>query len=318
MRAWILGCSFVWLGAGLVACGEPEQADEASATEALARPPSGKIRTPSGDFDAACVHEIPAGAVVGLDGAVSVNGAVVARHAPCAVNPAMRAPRVVGQGLQPPTTNGWVEASWANAATIGGLTYFNQLDANFSVPNAPAANVGQLIYLFPSVEANGAAILQPVLQYGSNGAFGGNYWTLASWYVNATNGYWSTPVTVNAGDSITSYIKLLDGSNSGFDFWVVSGTDTTLSRTSGTAFYTPKTPFNSAQQGVLEVYNVSGCNAYPSTGYMIFTNVTATQAGPHWNNYNPVTPAYWAASPSCGFQVTNFGSGGSEGTTLAF
>jgi hypothetical protein len=249
------------------------------------------------------------------------DGRQVARFTPCTVQQALVLPRITKPGLQPPTTNGWVEASWANATTISGLTYFNSLTASFTVPSAPSTAAGQLIYLFPSVEANGAAILQPVLQWGNNGWFGGNYWTLASWYVSATTAVFSTPVTVSAGDSITGFIRMT-GSGSSTDSWVVSGTDTVSGVSSGTGFATPKTPFNSAQQGVLEVYNVSACTSYPAAGDIIFSNVTATQAGPAWNTYNAVAPgwfpAYWSASPSCSFQVSDFGSGGTTGTTLYF
>jgi hypothetical protein len=309
--------------AGASACGEPplDQGEEtvANVSQAVAAP--GKLRTPAGEFDLSCAHEVPNGSVVDLEGNVMQNGKQVARFSPCTAKQTMVLPRITKPGLQPPTINGWVEASWADATTISGLTYFNSLTASFTVPAAPSVAAGQLIYLFPSVEANGAAILQPVLQWGNNGSFGGNYWTLASWYVSATSAVFSSPVTVAAGDSITGFIRMI-GSGSSTDSWVVTGTDTVSGVSSGTGFITPKTPFNSAQQGVLEVYNVSACSSFPAAGDIIFSDVTATQAGPAWNTYNAVTPGWfsvvWGGTPSCSFKVNDFGSGGTTGTTLYF
>lgn len=320
MRGHVVSRLTLLLVMGAVACGQdpPAQDDETTATASQAVAAPGKVRTPAGEFDRACAHEIPHGGVVDMEGNVTLDGKAVAHFAKCLAAQAMVMPRITEPGLQPPTTNGWVEASWANATTISGLTYFNQLNAQWTVPSAPSVAAGQLIYIFPSVEANGASILQPVLQWGNNGWFGGNYWTLASWYVNSAGAWFSTPVTVAAGDTIAGYMRLTNGANSGYDLWVVNGTDTTNGASSGTGFQTPKTPFNSAQQGVLEVYNVSACTSYPAAGDVIFTNVTATQAGPSWNNYNAVSPgwfaAYWSATPSCSFSVSNF----SQGTTLFF
>jgi len=327
MTTKVWGTFALLVVAGAAACGQPQPADssgestesEEQVAQSVAAP--GKLRTPAGEFDLACAHEIPNGASIDADGNVMHEGRLVSRVMPCLARQAMQLPALTKPGLQPPTTNGWVEASWANATTISGLTYFNSLDATFTVPSAPSTAAGQLIYLFPSLEANGAAILQPVLQWGSNGGFGGNYWVLASWYVSSTTALYSTPVRVNAGDSITGVIRLLSGSGS-TNSWLVTGTDTTTGVSSGTGFTTPSTPFNSAQQGVLEVYNVSACTSYPAAGDAIFSNVTATQAGPSWNIYNAVSPGWfatsWAATPSCSFSVSNFGSGGTTGTTPFF
>jgi len=323
MKASVWGYLAVVVVAGVAACGqpEPEQADDDVASAEQGVTAVGKIRTPSGEFDMACVHEVPNGGSVDADGNVMQNGRQVARVLPCLNKQPLVMPRLTKPGLQAPTTNGWVEASWANATTISGLTYYNSLNATFTVPSAPSVAGGQLIYLFPSIEANGAAILQPVLQWGNNGWFGGNYWTLASWYVDSSTALFSTPVTVNAGDSITGVIRLT-GTGSTKNTWIVTGTDTTSGASTGTAFSTTTTPFNSAQQGVLEAYRVTSCSHYPAAGDIIFTNVTGTQAGPSWNNYNAVTPswfpAYSTVTPACDFQVSNFTSGGGTGTTLFF
>jgi len=67
--------------------------------------------------------------------------------------------------------------------SLGSGDNLDLVDGFWTVPSNPSDN-GALIYLFNGIEpSNFSAILQPVLQYGSNGAFGGNYWVIASWYV---------------------------------------------------------------------------------------------------------------------------------------
>ncbi len=69
-----------------------------------------------------------------------------------------------------PVNNGWME--YAYYALASGHT-FHQLNAGWRVPPAPAGSYSgtQTYYSFPGLE-NGSYIIQPVVQYGYNGAFG--------------------------------------------------------------------------------------------------------------------------------------------------
>ena len=85
--------------------------------------------------------------------------------------------------------------------------------ANFSstwtVPANPKTNHNQLLYLFSALTpASDDAILQPVLQYGTSGAGGGNYWATASWYLVGANTYHSTLVPVQTGAALNGILTL--------------------------------------------------------------------------------------------------------------
>jgi hypothetical protein len=82
-----------------------------------------------------------------------------------------------------PDVNGWVVWAEANASNIGGVTAYDWIQAKFTVPPNPTAG-GHLLYYFISLETAGGDILQPVLQWGNSNRFGGQYWTIAAWYVN--------------------------------------------------------------------------------------------------------------------------------------
>ena len=65
------------------------------------------------------------------------------------------------------------------------------------MPSDPSTN-GGVIFIFNGLEPTTEnVIIQPVLQYGVSAAGGGNYWAIASWLVNTTNGYHSPLETVN-------------------------------------------------------------------------------------------------------------------------
>lgn len=72
----------------------------------------------------------------------------------------------------PPTTGWVVDASWVNG-TGTPITYFA---TSWVVPPPPATSNGQTIFLFNGMQdATNSHILQPVLQWGTSGAGGGDY-----------------------------------------------------------------------------------------------------------------------------------------------
>jgi hypothetical protein len=116
---------------------------------------------------------------------------------------------------QAPTLgSGWITyAYWNRTHTITSFS------TTWLVPPAPATHSGQLIYLFNGIQ-NSSMIYQPVLQWGNNGSFGGNYWCVASWYADSQGGvaFHSTPVNVNAGDQLTGIMTLTGQSPQGFSY----------------------------------------------------------------------------------------------------
>jgi len=281
--------------------------------------PDTMVRTPLGIVDRSCVHEVPSGSEVDEDGRVVLNGRVVAQYARCATPADQRTRKTVG--AQPPTTSGWMEWTWANAQTIGGLSYYSSFESTWRVPPVPFPN-SSLQYYFPSIQSP-TEILQPVLQYGNNGYFSGVAWMLASWWVDSNNNYfYSTPIAVSAGDEIFGQILIVQPAVVFFAprYRIVSRDNT--NGMSSTLTVNIRGPFNTIQGGVLETYGLISCTYYPNHGTPMsiqFYNERVTQAGPNWNSFNVVTPAWTdnitgSPSPYCNYAVLHTGNS----TTLTF
>ena len=175
-----------------------------SYAEALASPDW--VSIPSGLAFKSCIHEVPDGSLVSENGTVTLNNAVLEVLPTCpysdiVVDPALTTttlqaqdsstveskgdtsakapPLSISIGEETTTPSGWFVASWWLASV-----QVTKLSAQWTVPTNPTTNCG-LVYLFPSIEPDnsGGGIIQPVLQWGSNGTFGGNNWVIADWYV---------------------------------------------------------------------------------------------------------------------------------------
>ncbi len=101
--------------------------------------------------------------------------------------------------VPPQLGQGWITFA-QNNTTLSVVGFTTQ----WTVPVPPPTNHGQLLYLFNGLQdglTGTSHILQPVLQYGSNGAFGGNYWVIDNWYASCGTcpAMYGTPVTVNPG-----------------------------------------------------------------------------------------------------------------------
>ena len=100
---------------------------------------------------------------------------------------------------------------WKASATFAAYLPLGKMSVKFKVPEAPSVG-GAVIFLFPGAQnAQMRTILQPVLQWGNNGEFGGEYWTIACWHVS-TKAHWyhSTPETVNTGDVVTGTVEVVE------------------------------------------------------------------------------------------------------------
>jgi hypothetical protein len=267
-----------------------------------------------------CVHEIPNGARVETangqaTGDVTLNGARIAHYDACLEGAVITRPRGRTGSLSTPpgTGNGWVEASqWE--VSLSSTDNISSMGGGWTVPSYPSSN-GALIYLFNGIEPSiGNWILQPVLQYGWNGAFGGNYWVIASWFVGPNNYvFHSAPAIVYPGNSIygltqlTGIVSIVD-----LDDWVVSARDgTTGASSSITVAASSAFHWNWAYAAVLEAYNVTSCSEFPSNGKAVFANSVVTHGFPS----DPViSPQGWYGAyysyggPICGFSVGAAGS----------
>jgi hypothetical protein len=195
------------------------------------------------------------------------------------------------------TVNGWVEyADWTAAETPGRLA------TTWHVPDLPAEDNGQTIFYFPSYEpANGAAIVQPVLQYGVSAAGGGKYWAIASWWVGAAGARHSSLLQVNPGDTIRGTITASNCDSNGGCRFVIVTRDETLDN-SRQLTVVESVPYTWVQAGVLEVYGVADCSQFPPEAVTFSSFVFDDQDGspltPAWN------PEYVTPFHNCNYQVT--------------
>ena len=181
---------------------------------------------------------------------------------------------------------GWITyAYWTNATGSPVSSFSTQ----WVVPPAPIARDGQVIFLFNGIQ-NETMIYQPVLQWGESAAGGGNYWAVASWYVDGQGGpaFHSDLVQVSPGQVLTGVMTLTGQSASGFsyncDFEGIANTSL---------------PVTNIQQltwciETLECYGITGAPDYPVTfrapmkAIDISTVASATPAV-SWTPVNTVT-----------------------------
>lgn len=270
------------------------------------------VRVPGGRrLHKTCVHEVPAGSYVDQNLDVWMGDHLV-QHIPMCTYVGKR---------DTPTTSGWIEDAYDGAFTNSyGFNWFNALKVHFGVPGTPSSPQG-LVFLWPGMydATDGNYLLQPVLQYGTGAADGGgNYYSMNNWYVTSTTAVWGTLVNVRSLDTTVTAYVYIDSSkpcnDAGTDCtWVVAfsinGDPIGLNYLEVT---TPKPP-DKAYNGVLESYNMTICDAFPSTS-TTFTDDYLYMPGPHWDNSVALLTNQWdgeytaGVSPSCGYAISLSGA----------
>src|SRR5262249_17675805 len=133
-----------------------------------------------------------------------------------------------------------------------------------------------------------AAILQPVLQWGVSAAGGGNYWSVASWYVTGSgHAFHTTLVRVNTGDTLVGAMVLTGQSGDLFDY------TSEFLGIAGTSL-----PVQNVEQLVwcnetLEAYSITQCSDYPDTDLTAMRSINmqtgSTMPTLNWTPEDPVT-----------------------------
>jgi hypothetical protein len=272
----------------------------------------GWLQVPGALASPNCVHQIPTGARVSDDGQtgsdVTLNGQLIAHYDAC---PETSIP--TRHPVQDPGTgNGWVEASQWDVS-LKSLDDIDYLYGTWTVPSIPET-YGALIYLFNGIEPSGGGwIIQPVLQYGDNGQFGGDYWVLASWLVHSNTDYFvSSPIGVNPGDTIFGSLweSSISGGTLGYD---VDATDRSTNQSSTLSLTINGYHWVWAYAGVLEAYRVTSCSEFPSgsSGSEGFVKTHVAHGYPYLDFINPEAfygAQYSYGGPSCNFKVDASGS----------
>jgi len=191
----------------------------------------------------------------------------------------------------------------------------NAYNGSWPVPPNPKDMGAQTLFLFTGLQDNyglvrGNArkdipavtnIIQPVLQFGPSEAGGGDYWAMASWYVDSNlNAYYSTLTKTMPAHNIQGNMA----KNMINKVWTIETIDTTSTQMTTLHIATNTTePWAFV---TLEVYTVSDCNEYP-TGSVEFDNLM----------FSPVQSPSWTVqvSPGCN---ENVAVNGPDSVTIDF
>jgi hypothetical protein len=211
---------------------------------------------------------------------------------------AARQERLKQAGATGETVTATLPNGWAAYTYYGPHAPFDFFGGDWAVPNNPKEQKVQTLFLFTGFQNDYLAdspnavvsIIQPVLQWGPSEAGGGNYWSIASWFVSSNGqAVYSTLKKVSAGERITGNMTLVGQK---WDIVAVgsSGASSGISVNPGAtetyAFVT------------LEVYGVDDCGEYPN-GSTLFKNLLLTSTKrkvvPTWNVQT---------QPGCGEAVT--------------
>jgi len=273
-----------------------------------------------------CVHQVPSGARIEFGsngeptGDVTMKGELIAHYDACP-EPAIDTRHLGSEDQHDPgpTGNGWVEASqWE--VPLGGSDNIDWMSGYFQVPSFPAEN-GSLIYLFNGIQPTGGNwILQPVIQYGDNGAFGGDYFVVASWLVGPKGSgivYVSTPQPASPSDvifGITEQTGVSGAPPNQTDSYFVDGYNENTGQPSALNVNVSGLHWVWAFAGVLEAYNVTSCSQYPGWGLNHFATTQVAHGYPAFK-YEKTEGFYGAqynygdgGGPQCNFKVSVSGN----------
>jgi hypothetical protein len=286
------------------ACSDPTSpnlsAPDQARLNAANTPQEEWVRTPAGLYHTSCVHEIPAQAKVDINRVVHLpSGAQY--QVPACTHAAIRSlPTVAGnKKTNSPVLNGWVE--WASTNAPYGNSY-RHIEADFIPPFHPTTSYsGKTYYTFPGLQ-NGTYIIQPVLQYGSNGRFGGSYWTFASWHCHDSvdNCFYSTPLIVPDGEALHGDVTASNCAG-GLCDWAITSADLTVPAQS-VYYITDYDNYTNAVGGSVEVYNLTSCDDFPGGSFFYrisLSDQNGQVASPNWAGYVQGNP-----NPSCYFRVS--------------
>ena len=250
------------------------------------------VLTPWGHRDSANVHEVAEGYELTRmpDGHMRMENPTTGDHVDFAKAPAL--------AVKPLPDSGWqTYASWYNSGDVA-----TSYTTTFKVPALPSNDDGQILYQFNGIEpASYDSIIQPVLQYGNNGAFGGSYWCVASWYVTSSNeAFYTKYVKVKPGKSLTGKMTLTAQKSSGdtyvIEFEGISKSKLTMKGIEEMVWFAE----------TLEVYNVDVCADYPNQAFLEMSKIDIKIK-------SKTAPASWvtqAGDPACGVQTTIVTQGG--------
>jgi len=281
--------------------------------------PEGFTRTPSGIYWSSCVHQVPSGTkiistkkegtkVIHVDDSVEY-------IKPCPVKSLGKSLKTKDtKSVEDTPNDGW--QAWTAYNNENNAT-FDIFLGYFNVPNSPSNFQGSILYMFTGLQNDnwvpipgeyntppGFDIIQPVLQYTSNG------WGLASWYVTVDeNVFESTLIAVNPGDSIFGNMTRINETA-----WYISG----ISSGQNTFLRVDDPRLNTQPWAycTLEVYGIQDCSTDfpPASSPIKFTQLQLFDQG----GKNPVTPVWQALNNGADHCNASATVGSASDTTITF
>jgi hypothetical protein len=175
--------------------------------------------------------------------------------------------REVAPGARPALGSGWIVYGWWDS----GARPISNFTTTWIVPPAPTTYAAQTIFLFNGIQNTGPnfGILQPVLQYGASAAGGGDYWSIASWYITSAGNAFHTPLSrVAPGQTLVGVMDETDWSGTAYSYdCAFQGVQDTRLPVQNVA------PLHWANE-TLEAYAITRASDYPSSSKSAFTSIT--------------------------------------------
>jgi hypothetical protein len=303
-------CLFLLLGVFTLSLAAQEQAAPALQPAGPNRPagvPADYVITPFGYFHPSCVLQLNKGEYRTSSGLLHHVDGSETQVSPCqyphfSPSGAAASSQDAESTLRPAIQHSWIENSSVTTTSAYGKEV-----STWKVPPVPLMHDGQTIYLFPGFEDindSQTSILQPVI-----GSYDGGQWWMASWNCCLAGTVdESTPVSINAGDTIvgTTEMTCVAGTTSCVTWNVITQDQTLNLNTELTATPSDGQVFNWAFGGVLEVYNVNQCLDYPPNASLTMTSSL------YDDNLNLIASPAWVDSgvptssvqPQCDYGVT--------------
>ncbi len=240
-----------------------------------------RVLTPAGWLPRDLVHEIGDGeALREIDG-------VVRRVDAASDRPIDRSPDGALLAVEPlDLASGWVTFTYWKNQTGAPLRRFS---TSWRVPPAPSTRGRQTIFLFNGLQNSGPnyGILQPVLQWGRSYAGGGDYWSVASWYVTSRGQAFHTPlVRVAPGDLLVGEMVLV-GEAGGKRSYTCELTN--VPRTRLLLRNVAELDWSTES---LEAYGVKRCSDYPAAPAVPFVGIQLATDAPapiRWTEVDRIT-----------------------------
>jgi hypothetical protein len=225
-----------------------------------------------------------------------IGGCMRRRHVP---GDLLRASLAMAPQVAPQPLNGYLCATiwdWEQERTAkGARDPISSYSMKFCVLSPPTTSSDQTVFLFngiqPSATNPNKAVLQPVLQWGNqDDPGGGQFWSVASWYVRGQPGALDVSartkaVRVDPGTDLVATISLTDNSDGVFSYLCE------FSGIAGSALAVGLPTELVRVTAALECYRVAGDLELPASPSTSFRDITIdiksnNRASPNWQVKN--------------------------------